>query len=222
MRAASSARGGRAGERRMSTQHLVRRDAEGVDVGAMIDVRVRRGLFRRHVQRRAERRAGARERAVLLRTRATRRADRLGHAEVGDRGRAPPAARRMLCGLMSRCTTPRSCAYASARATSLRIDTVSRTDSGPFVAMHVPSDSPSTYGMTKNGRPAASPALNTPTMCGCCNPAERRISRLKRSTDTDAARCSGMTFTATRRCNASSNATNTRDMPPPPSSRSMA
>ena len=39
--------------------------------------------------------------------------------------------------------------------------------------------------MTKYGSPAASPALSTPTMCGCCSPAESRISRLKRSTETD-------------------------------------
>jgi hypothetical protein len=28
------------------------------------------------------------------------------------------------------------------------------------------------------------PALSTPTMCGCCRPAESRISRRKRSTET--------------------------------------
>ncbi len=37
------------------------------------------------------------------------------------------------------------------------IETVSRTESGPSRAMRPPSDSPSTNGITKNGRPAASP-----------------------------------------------------------------
>src|SRR5437870_3959441 len=47
------------------------------------------------------------------------------------------------------------------------------------------------------------------------------ISRLNRSTDTPAAISNGSTFTTMRRSSARSWATNTRDIPPPPSSRSM-
>ena len=44
-----------ADERRPAGEHLVRHHADGVDVGAMIDVRIGRGLLRRHVRRRADR-----------------------------------------------------------------------------------------------------------------------------------------------------------------------
>jgi len=38
---------------------------------------------------------------------------------------------------------------------------------------------PSTYGIVNQGRPSASPAVNTGTMWGCCSWAARRISRRK-------------------------------------------
>src|SRR3569833_493276 len=132
---------------------------------------------------------------------------------------AVPAVRRMLSGLMSRWMIPRPCAYWSARATSLRMLTASRTDSGPR-ASRARTDSPSTNGMMKNGSPSASPALSTGTMCGCCRAAESMISRLKRSTETLAASSYGRTFTTTIRPSTLSRATKTVDIPPPPSSRS--
>src|SRR6267378_6618893 len=57
-------------------------------------------------------------------------------------------------------------------------------------------------------------------MCGCCSRAVTRISCLKRSKLTPAARSGDSTLTTTRRPSASSSARNTRLMPPPPSSRS--
>ena len=89
IRAASSARGARPAKGGCAGEHLVRRDAERVDVGAMVDVGIGGGLLGRHVERRAERRAGVGERVPSRSPpRAPRRAERLGDAEVGDRGRA--------------------------------------------------------------------------------------------------------------------------------------
>jgi len=47
------------GERRLSGKHLVRNQAERVDVGAMVDARIGTDLFGRHVCRRADCDAGA-------------------------------------------------------------------------------------------------------------------------------------------------------------------
>ena len=58
-------------------------------------------------------------------------------------------------------------------------------------------------------------------MWGCWSWAARRISRRNRSTLTPAASSGRSTLTTTRRCSAVSRATKTRDIPPPPSSRSM-
>ena len=73
--------GRRRGERRASGQHLVGEDADGVDVGPVVHVRIGRGLLGRHVGGRAERDAERGERG-----RAARRAHCLGDAEVGDYG----------------------------------------------------------------------------------------------------------------------------------------
>ena len=59
---------------------------------------------------------------------------------------APPDS-RMFSGLMSRCTTPSACAYASARATSRRIPVDSANVSGPPFAIRPRSDSPFTNGI---------------------------------------------------------------------------
>jgi len=76
------------GERRLADEHLVRRDAEGVDVGAMIDLGIGRGLLGCHVQRRAERRAGVGEGRASSVSTALGAAQRLGDAEIGNRGGA--------------------------------------------------------------------------------------------------------------------------------------
>ena len=52
-----------------------------------------------------------------------------------------------LSGLMSRCTTPRACAYASASTTSRRMRTASLTGISPSRASFARSDSPSTSGI---------------------------------------------------------------------------
>ena len=70
---------GHPGKRRPPGQELVRHGAHGVDVHPVVEVRVGRGLLRRHVGRSAERHAGGGE---LLP--AGRLAHRLGHAEIGD------------------------------------------------------------------------------------------------------------------------------------------
>ena len=53
---------------------------------------------------------------------------------------------RTLSGLMSRCTTPCSCAYASAFATSRRMSTACAIGTGPS-ASRARRDSPSTNGI---------------------------------------------------------------------------
>ncbi len=133
---------------------------------------------------------------------------------------APPAS-RTLSGLMSRCTIPRSCAKARARATSRRMLTVIGTESARSLVRRARSDSPSTNGITKYGSPSASPAAITPTMLGCCRLAEVRISRRNRSRDSPSAMSSRSTLTTTSRASDPSCARNTRDIPPPPISRSM-
>ena len=134
---------------------------------------------------------------------------------------ADPPESSTLSGLMSRCTTPRACAKASARATSLRMLTVCAIDSGPR-ASRVRSDSPSTNGIVKYGSPPVSPALSTPTMCGCWSAAESMISRRNLSADSSEAISGDRTFTTIWRWSFLSRATYTRLMPPPPSSDSMS
>ena len=124
-----------------------------------------------------------------------------------------------LSGFRSRWTMPRSCAWLSARATSRRMRTASRTDGSVLAASRSPSERPSMYGIEYHGTPSTSPAARTGTMCGCCRDAESIISRRNRSSDpTWPAPWS--TFTTTSRSRAGSRATKTRDIPPPPSSRS--
>jgi hypothetical protein len=59
---------------------------------------------------------------------------------------AVPPDRSTLSGLMSRCTTPRACAYASALATSRNTPITSMIASGPR-ASRARRDSPSTKGI---------------------------------------------------------------------------
>ena len=65
-----------------------------------------------------------------------------------------------------------------------------------------------------------SPAVSTGTMFACCSAATVWISRSNRSTLIPCASSGESTFTTTLRLSRSSSATNTRDIPPPPSSRS--
>src|SRR5258708_7973025 len=81
--------------------------------------------------------------------------------------------------------------------------------------------SPSTNGMLYHGRLSTSPAVMTGTICACCSPAARAISRSNRAVFTPAANSGDSTLTTTLRWNRVSSARKTRDMPPPPSSRSM-
>ncbi len=158
---------------------------------------------------------------------------------------APPAS-MMLSGLMSRCTTPRSCAYASARATSRRMPMHSATGRScapcccpcccswrcscscsccrscrdPSRARRRSrSDGPSSNGITKYNRPSASPESNSGTMFGCRSRDAMAISRRNRARPSAAATSGRITFTATSRSCLLSCATYTRAMPPRPSSR---
>ena len=68
-------------ERRPAGEHLVGHHAEGVDVGAVIDVGIGGGLLGRHVGRGAESHAGGSEGLA-----AGGLAHRFRHAEIGDQG----------------------------------------------------------------------------------------------------------------------------------------
>jgi len=73
--------GAQAGKGRLPHQHLVRHRAEGVEIGALIDVRLGGSLLRSHVGRGAEGEAERGQRAG-----AGGLAHRFGDAEVGDEG----------------------------------------------------------------------------------------------------------------------------------------
>src|SRR5688572_24197513 len=135
--------------------------------------------------------------------------------------RAWPRLTITLSGLMSRCTTPCSCAYASASVTSRSNRTASATGSSPSRASFARSDSPSMNGITYHSRSPDAFALNSGTTCGCWSRAASWISRRNRSWLTLAAISGGRTLTTTLRASFTSSARKTRLMPPPPSSRSM-
>ena len=59
----------------------------------------------------------------------------------------PPSPIRMFAGLMSRCTTPRSCANASAVATDSAISRTSVTDILPRERSSSPSVVPGTHSI---------------------------------------------------------------------------
>ncbi len=75
-------------ERRTAGDQLVRHDAERVEVHAVVGVRVRRRLLGGHVGRRADGGADLGQRGAPSAAVGAGRADRLGDAEVGDRGAA--------------------------------------------------------------------------------------------------------------------------------------
>ena len=92
-------------------EHLVERDAKRVDVGAMVGRWIAGRLLGRHVRRRADDGAELRERPS---GRDAVRDALIALAMPKSVTTAVPPERRMFSGLMSRCTTPCSCAYASA------------------------------------------------------------------------------------------------------------
>jgi hypothetical protein len=68
-------------ERRAAGNHFVRHRAERVDVGAVVDIRITRGLLRGHIRGRPERHADGGESTFGFGL-----ADRLRDAEIGDDG----------------------------------------------------------------------------------------------------------------------------------------
>ena len=137
--------------------------------------------------------------------------------------RARPVARSimMLSGLMSRCTTPRPCAYESAYATSSMSRTASRADSGPVRFTRSARLSPSTNPMANASRSPCSSTACTGTMFGCENDAAVRVScRNRARSPASPATVGGNTLSATSRSRPSSRARYTAPMPPRPSSRS--
>ena len=98
--------------------------------------------------------------------------------------------------------------------------TTSAIGSGPPDSL-CRSDSPSTNGMVKYGSPLLSPAESTGTMLAWLSEAASWISRSKRSIESPCASSGDTTLITTLRRSRVSSATYTRDIPPPPSSRSM-
>ena len=132
------------GKRTRPGEHLVGDAAERVEVGAMIDVRVRARLFRRHVRRRAECDAQRRQRTVR---RPSWPATSSAFATPKSVTTATPPGEMMLSGLMSRCTMPSPCAYASADGDVAQ--DVQRVADRQLAALREPSrsDSPFTNGI---------------------------------------------------------------------------
>src|SRR5688500_5092355 len=73
------------GERRCTSEHLVRKYSKRIDVDTMIRARIGDCLLRRHVRRRSDCDARKRQRAAF---RYGRLPDGLGHTEVGNEGEA--------------------------------------------------------------------------------------------------------------------------------------
>ena len=70
------------GKGHLAGEHLVQHDAEGIDIGPAVDG-LHEGVFGRHVLRRADAGAGARQ--------ARRLVQHLGDAEIGQQGTHVPA-----------------------------------------------------------------------------------------------------------------------------------
>ena len=126
-------------------------------------------------------------------------------------------------GFTSRCTTPISCAYASAHATSASRWQATGTGSGPRARCICSSEQPSMKRITKKRSPSCSPAKYTGTMFGWSSIAAVRASPMKRCGMTAEYASSGsMTFSATGRGSRRSAARNTAAMPPRPISRATS
>ena len=94
----------------------------------------------------------------------------------------PPLVSQMFPGFTSRCTTPCSCAYASAPQRSSAMLITRSMACGPAAASSSPRRSPPLmYCETKNGRPSSSPMSYTLTMLGWSSRAIARASRRRRS-----------------------------------------
>ncbi len=121
-------------------------------------------------------------------------------AQSASGGREPPDAPAPsgLDGLRSRWTTPRSWACLRAGARRRARATASCHGRRPRCSSTVCSVGPSTYSITRNGRPSSTPKLYKRTMPGCWSWAMARISRRKRvPTSVSPATSADRTLTAT-------------------------
>ena len=127
---AADAPRGRAGRARLDGVHagqpLVEHDAERVQVRALVH-RPALGLLGGHVGERAD--DVARSSSAGPRPPGARR--RSPSASPLRAARGPARGTRTFCGLTSRCTTPRSCAWPSASASASPARSTSRSDSSP-------------------------------------------------------------------------------------------
>jgi len=131
------------------------------------------------------------------------------------------SSRRMLEGLMSRCTTPRAWAKAKALPTCRSRSCSEVWSSDPRRARCCSSVSPSMSGITRYARSSRASNSNTWTMCGCERCAASAASRRKRAMRTVLAATScGRTLIATFEPSFRWRPTNTAPMPPAASRRS--
>ena len=201
-------------ERRAPRQQLVGQTSQRVQVGAVVDRRVPPGLLGRHV-------GGVPNDmpiCVSVPPGASRDAERAFAMPKSVTTAVPPES-RTLSGLMSRCTTPRPCANSSARAMSRRMLMTSASDSAAPASSRARSDSPSTKGIVYQGMPFVSPADNTGTMFAAGG---RGDLNLPEPLGVDSrGELASQHLHHDRRRRRFSIARKTRDIPPPPSSRSM-
>ena len=111
----------------------------------------------------------------------------------------PCSSNRRFAGLMSRCSTPRACAYSSADATSRPTRAACETVRCVPWSSIARSEPPSSSSSTMNGT-SSSPQSCTVTMCGWCSEAASWASarnRRRNAASSASAACS--TLTATRR-----------------------
>jgi hypothetical protein len=134
----------------------------------------------------------------------------------------PPLSMRMLPGLMSRCTMPRSWARASAPATA---DPMAATRAGgrlPMSRIFSARLWPSTYSMTSQWASNSSTTSNTPTAWASLRDAAIRASRIARAAAAGSPGSAPIRLTATSRPSTVSRQSHTVPMPPLPMERTTS
>src|SRR5208337_1577668 len=200
-------------------QHLIHHDAQRINVRAAVEFLAgrRHGLFRRHVQWRANHhsRAGHGCRGGFAESFLE-----LGDAEVSTFATTSFCVwmRTMFSGLISRCTIPRRCAASSAEATCRVIAATRAGGIGPSSAMTSLRFLPSMYSMTMNGWPSSVSSMSsTRTALGWWSFRARMASCSKRLTNfLSLARAAAITFSARSSWKCMCNALYTAPMAPWP------
>ena len=131
----------------------------------------------------------------------------------------PARSIRMLPGLMSRCTMPRSWARARALATADPISATRVGGSAPTSRIRSARLCPSTYSMTSQCESFSSTTSNTPTAWASLSEAAMRASRMARAAAAGSPGSAPICLTATSRPSTVSRHSQTVPIPPLPMER---